>query len=207
MRFNVSRWLNRAAIPTELMSLIACCNESEVTSSGSGPNVAHGIDPLEDRRWDEFVQRHPRASLFHSRAWLEALSRTYRYKPIAFTTSPAGQRLENGILFCQVESWLTGRRLVSLPFSDHCEPLVDTEEDLDAIAVVRVRTGRVCPLLCPKGQQANGERCVVRRQRPATIAARPAPPPSEQTIRSASPSSPAPGKRCITSSVGQIYCE
>ena len=142
MRFNVSRWLNRAAIPTELMSLIACCNESEITSSGSGPNVAHGIDPLEDRRWDEFVQRHPRASLFHSRAWLEALSRTYRYKPIAFTTSPAGQRLENGILFCQVESWLTGRRLVSLPFSDHCEPLVDTEEDLDAIAVVLARESR-----------------------------------------------------------------
>jgi Acetyltransferase (GNAT) domain len=38
-------------------------------------------------------------------------------------------------VFCRVESWLTGRRLVSLPFSDHCEPLVDTEQDLHPLAV------------------------------------------------------------------------
>lgn len=25
--------------------------------------------------------------------------------------------------FCRIKSWLTGRRLVSVPFSDHCEPL------------------------------------------------------------------------------------
>jgi len=33
--------------------------------------------------------------------------------------------LKNGLVFCLVESWITGRRLVSLPFSDHCELLVD----------------------------------------------------------------------------------
>jgi CelD/BcsL family acetyltransferase involved in cellulose biosynthesis len=33
------------------------------------------------------------------------------------------------VVFCQVESWLTGRRLVSLPFSDHCEPLVDNSQN------------------------------------------------------------------------------
>jgi CelD/BcsL family acetyltransferase involved in cellulose biosynthesis len=32
--------------------------------------------------------------------------------------------LENGIIFCRVTSCLTGDRLVSLPFSDHCNPLV-----------------------------------------------------------------------------------
>ena len=38
------------------------------------------------------------------------------------------------MVFCQVRSWLTGSRLVSLPFSDHCEPLVDTPDDLSAIS-------------------------------------------------------------------------
>jgi hypothetical protein len=117
------------------MSLIECLNENEVTSSIPEPKLAQSIEPLQDHRWDEFVRRHPRASLFHCSAWLEALSRTYRYKPVAYTTSPAGRSLENGIVFCEVESWLTGRRLVSLPFSDHCEPLVDSEEDMDAITV------------------------------------------------------------------------
>jgi CelD/BcsL family acetyltransferase involved in cellulose biosynthesis len=85
------------------------------------------IEPLRDPRWSALVAEHPRSSVFHSVAWLEALQRTYGYQPIAYTTSPAGGRLENGLLFCRVNSWITGRRLVSLPFSDHCEPLADRE--------------------------------------------------------------------------------
>jgi Acetyltransferase (GNAT) domain len=34
------------------------------------------------------------------------------------------------MVFCRVRSWLTGSRLVSLPFSDHCEPLCDSFEEL-----------------------------------------------------------------------------
>ena len=91
------------------------------------------VDPLHDPRWPEFLQRHPRASVFHSRGWLEALSRTYGYEPVAYTTSPPGAPLANGLVFCRIDSWLTGRRLVSLPFSDHNEPLVDNQADLHAL--------------------------------------------------------------------------
>ncbi len=93
----------------------------------------HQIDPLKDPRWGEFVERHPRASVFHSVGWLEALHRTYGYVPVGFTTSAPGGNLQNGLVFCEVESWLTGRRLVSLPFSDHCEPLVETAEDFQVL--------------------------------------------------------------------------
>jgi lipid II:glycine glycyltransferase (peptidoglycan interpeptide bridge formation enzyme) len=127
------------------MSLIECVAENEVTSFAAEPKVAHCIEPLNDGRWNNFVQKHPRASLFHSPAWLESLSRTYGYKPIAYTTSAAGQKLENAVVLCKVESWLTGRRLVSLPFSDHCEPLVDRPEDMGAIATAleqEFRNGR-----------------------------------------------------------------
>jgi len=124
------------------MFLSECRNEIELTPLTAEPRVAHCIDPLKDRRWDRFVQRHPAASVFHSSAWLEALSRTYGYQPIAYTTSPAGRELENGMVFCRVDSWLTGRRLVSLPFSDHCEPLVDEKEDLDAVTIALEREFR-----------------------------------------------------------------
>jgi CelD/BcsL family acetyltransferase involved in cellulose biosynthesis len=33
-----------------------------------------------------------------------------------------------------VKSWLTGRRLVSVPFSDHCDPLIDSQHDIDLLA-------------------------------------------------------------------------
>lgn len=97
--------------------------------------VSHCIEPLKDSRWETFLAKHPRASVFHSSPWLKALSRTYGFQPIAYTTSSTGQDLENAIVLCRVESWLTGRRLVSLPFSDHCEPLIDTIEDLDILIV------------------------------------------------------------------------
>jgi CelD/BcsL family acetyltransferase involved in cellulose biosynthesis len=106
----------------------------EVTTPSLAPKLSRCIDPLTDPRWEEFLQEHPRASMFHSRAWLNALRRTYSFPTIAFTTSPAGRKLENAIVFCRVESWITGRRLVSLPFSDHCEPLVDTREDREILS-------------------------------------------------------------------------
>ncbi len=88
------------------------------------------IDPLRDCRWAGFLERHPRASVFHTKEWLESLRLTYGYKPIAYTTSAPNQGLDNAVVFCSVDSWLTGRRLVSLPFSDHCEPLIDTADAL-----------------------------------------------------------------------------
>src|SRR5262245_54574468 len=102
----------------------------------------HEIDPLRDPRWTAFVASHPFSSIFHTKEWLEALQRTYRYIPIAFTTSAEDKPLANGIVFCKVNSWLTGSKLVSLPFSDHCEPLVMDQvglwESLRAVA----ETGR-----------------------------------------------------------------
>ncbi len=117
--------------------MVTSCHEHSNVRNGLLTNDvskhAYCINPLDDPRWNEFLQQHPRTSVFHSTAWLDALSRTYGYEPIVYTTSPPGQDLENGIPFCRVESWLTGRRLVSLPFSDHCEPLVDTEADWNVL--------------------------------------------------------------------------
>ena len=90
-------------------------------------------DPLRDKRWEELVASHPRSSIFHTPGWLTALSKTYDYEPVVFTTCSPGQRLANGIVFCSIRSWITGSRLVSLPFSDHCEPLVEGPDVLQAI--------------------------------------------------------------------------
>ena len=97
--------------------------------------AVYEIDPQKDSRWTELVAKDPRSSIFHTREWLEALRQTYGYKATAFTTSEPRNPLVNGVVFCEVNSWLTGSRLVSIPFSDHCEPLVRDMRDL-------------CELLC-----------------------------------------------------------
>jgi hypothetical protein len=59
----------------------------------------------------------------------------YNYDPIVVTTCAPGLPLTNGLVFCRIKSWLTGRRFVSLPFSDHCDALVDGADQLDEILV------------------------------------------------------------------------
>ena len=89
------------------------------------------LDPLTDGRWRERVLRDPRATAFHTPEWMDALRRTYGFAPVLYATK--GDALYGAIPFCLIASWLTGRRLVSLPFSDHCEPLVEDGSQLAAI--------------------------------------------------------------------------
>lgn len=93
--------------------------------------TVYQLDPTQDARWPEFLAGHRRASIFHTVGWLNALRQTYGYAPVVFTTSSPGCELRNGIICCDIKSWLTGHRLVSLPFSDHCEPLVNSSSDLE----------------------------------------------------------------------------
>ncbi len=120
------------------------------------------------------MKSHPRSSIFHTAGWLEALHRTYGYEPIVFTTSPPRAELQNGLVFCQVKSWLTGCRLVSLPFSDHCDPLVDDEYEMNtllSVAEERLRQKRfryieirpVHPLLAVGDRfQSSNQHCLHR---------------------------------------------
>jgi len=87
------------------------------------------LDPMQDSRWDDLVVSHPRSSVFHHKGWLEALAKTYGYRPVVLTSTPPGEQLSDGIVFCEVNSWITGSRLVSLPFADHCEPLLNETRD------------------------------------------------------------------------------
>ena len=90
-------------------------------------DVRHSLyhfDPLIDPRWDKLIETHPRASLFHSTQWISALRDVYGYEPVAFSTCGPSEPLTNAIICCRVRSRLTGSRIVSLPFSDHCDILV-----------------------------------------------------------------------------------
>lgn len=111
------------------MAILLHTDHSEIGGAEVSTKAVYQVHPLRDPRWAELVGNHTGSSVFHTVQWLEALQRTYGYEPTAYTTSPPGTSLENGVVFCRVTSWLTGRRLVSLPFSDHCEPLMATADD------------------------------------------------------------------------------
>ena len=87
------------------------------------------FNPLERSDWDALVSRFPQCSFFHTSAWLKVLNETYGYLPIAIALTD--QNTTRALtVFMEVDSWLTGKRGVSLPFTDECQPLLFDESDL-----------------------------------------------------------------------------
>jgi CelD/BcsL family acetyltransferase involved in cellulose biosynthesis len=97
------------------------------------PLPTYTLNPLTDRRWQALLHKHPSASVFHAPGWLSALQRTYGYEPVVMTTCPPEAELTNGVPLCRVKSVFTGARWVSVPFSDHCEPLASSPIELDGL--------------------------------------------------------------------------
>jgi len=91
------------------------------------------LDPTTDPRWLTLVETHPAASSFHHPGWFRALQETYGYRMVVITTAPPGEALRDGLPLGLVRSVLTGRRVVSVPFADHCEPLTGDPETLQAL--------------------------------------------------------------------------
>jgi len=83
------------------------------------------VDPVTDSRWAKFVFQDRNSSIFHRPEWLKSLRDTYGYPCLAFALSNA-KEITDALVFCEVRSWITGSRLVSLPFSDHCQPLAES---------------------------------------------------------------------------------
>lgn len=79
----------------------------------------------DDNRWDDFVFKHPGGSIYHHSTWRQVLQLTYGYQPLYLALqNGSGGDLHGLYPFMLVKSRLTGDRLVSLPFSSFCAPLV-----------------------------------------------------------------------------------
>jgi lipid II:glycine glycyltransferase (peptidoglycan interpeptide bridge formation enzyme) len=89
------------------------------------------IDPFSDVRWDSFVQGHPHGSIYQHSCWMKVLALTYKHiKPLCFALEDQENNIRAAIPCFLVKSKLTGTRIVSLPFSSYCDPLVADRKDL-----------------------------------------------------------------------------
>jgi hypothetical protein len=95
--------------------------------SPSGSASVGGLNPLELSDWDARVAVLPGAGFFHTSAWARVLQATYGYQPCYLAISSSGP-LHSVLPLMEVASWLTGRRGISLPFTDAVDPLVSKAE-------------------------------------------------------------------------------
>lgn len=98
------------------------------------------VDPRTDPLWETLVTQC-QSSVFHSPAWIQVLAETYDWKAQAYVILNDAGEPEAGLPFFQIAD-ARGERIVSLPFSDYCDPLVATADQwntlLDGLLVEHV---------------------------------------------------------------------
>jgi len=80
--------------------------------------------------WDQTLGEQTGASFFHGSAWARTLQDSYGYSAVYHVLRGPGRRWSI-LPLMEVDSWLTGRRGVALPFTDECAPLC---QDANAFA-------------------------------------------------------------------------
>ena len=81
------------------------------------------INPTRDSTWEDFVLESPGATVFHSTAWAHVLQDTYGFQPRYLAARDGSGGIIAGIPLVETR----GRRVVSLPFSDRCAPLISDD--------------------------------------------------------------------------------
>jgi hypothetical protein len=82
------------------------------------------INPIDYPNWNRQVSKLEGATIFHTANWALVLAESYGYRPRYFTAIKM-HRIIACIPVMQIDSVITGRRGVCLPFTDFCRPIGD----------------------------------------------------------------------------------
>jgi FemAB-related protein (PEP-CTERM system-associated) len=91
------------------------------------------INPCDYNKWDQYVISHPSGTLYHHSLWKEVLEESYGYEPFYMVSLEAGDEISGAFPLFLIKSSFTGRRLVSLPFSNVGGPLTNSHEVSQAL--------------------------------------------------------------------------
>ncbi len=95
--------------------------KSEITAAptiAGQPSVVI-VNPLKVANWDSMVAKHNSATFFHSAGWAKVLVNAYGYVPLYLVVQDS-DKIISALPMMDVRSWLTGKRGISLPFTDEC---------------------------------------------------------------------------------------
>jgi CelD/BcsL family acetyltransferase involved in cellulose biosynthesis len=108
--------------------------------SASPVTERRGIDPTRDRDWAALMES-PRGSLFGAPPWIAAIADTYGFEIGADVLIDEDGKPTAGLAHAVLHD-LRGARVVSLPFCDRLDPVVDTDDQwrrlVDAALVLRL---------------------------------------------------------------------
>ena len=88
------------------------------------------INPIEDLNpnpiWTKLLAQYD-SDVFHSPGWMKSIIQTYNFEISAFVVVDDDGEPMAGVAYCEIQDMMDCR-IVSLPFSDFCDPLVKTKD-------------------------------------------------------------------------------
>src|SRR5260370_22468227 len=88
---------------------------------------------LADSNMNTFIEKHASGSLYYSQAWLDLITQLYGYTFIPLTITNRVGQISGFLPLFAIHSPLTGRQLVSLPFSHFCPLLAQDQASGDVL--------------------------------------------------------------------------
>ncbi|MCK7506625.1 MAG: hypothetical protein MZV70_22875 [Desulfobacterales bacterium] len=99
------------------------------------------INPVEQEDWNNLLISTPGYSFFHTSNWAEVLRKSYNYTPVYLCAREQNQ-FASLLPVMEVDSFLTGKRGVCLPFTDMCEPIAENAQQFQKLFDQAVALGR-----------------------------------------------------------------
>ena len=79
------------------------------------------------------------ATIYHHPGWLKGIQRTFGHSAFYLLLENNNKRIEGLFPFIVLRSFITGKKIISLPFSTYCNPLLDDKLVSSAIEIIRNR--------------------------------------------------------------------
>lgn len=98
------------------------------------------VSEKEEQSWDKMLEKHPFGSVFQTSYFKKVIAETFpQTKPYYLALVDQKGNMRGGMPIFLVRSWLTGTRLVSLPFAFYSDPLIQSKEEFEQLFATIMR--------------------------------------------------------------------
>ena len=119
---------------------VAAVRPVVAVAGSTGPTV-EPLGSADWARWDRYVRVHSDGSLFHTMGWMHSVRDAFGHQPRYLIARRAG-RVAGVLPLFQVNSWLGGRMLISVPYGVEGGPLADDETARSALVDRAIKLAR-----------------------------------------------------------------
>ncbi|MCX8105875.1 MAG: GNAT family N-acetyltransferase [Ignavibacterium album] len=95
-----------------------------------------GLNEVNFQSIIHFLESTPDSTIYHHPLWLKAIQNTFGHKTYYLLEYNDSGSILSLIPFMKFKSVITGKKIISLPLSTHCDPLIDVNKLTEALKFI-----------------------------------------------------------------------